>query len=327
MKGITLSNGHVLRYVVASGALAFDGKGWPWEKWLVKLGFIKPELFEVVLKTLTLKSRRGNFQWWNPLTWLLISPWSCMKLITGGAVNKVGLTNKGFKWWWLNVAPKIDFDRYSIIVSLYGTTKELVYMTEFLNQLRLAAIELNPSCPNTGHGMPSADEVIDSVKAVKAVTRHPVIVKVSVVQAYEKIAESLKGIAEAISLNSVPWEVIFGQAKSPLWRLEKRVGGGGGGVSGELAQLLNWPVVGKLARQGALPVICPDIMEFKNLDYVREMLGAGAVSFGTIHLPTKGEFWRTLFTNPCKPTKFVERYEAEEKKRKEKTPHESNDRS
>jgi len=28
---IRLSNGHVLEYVVASGALGFDGKGWPWE--------------------------------------------------------------------------------------------------------------------------------------------------------------------------------------------------------------------------------------------------------------------------------------------------------
>jgi hypothetical protein len=46
--------------MVASGALAFDGKGWPWERPLVWLGLIKPELFTVVIKSLTRNPRRGN---------------------------------------------------------------------------------------------------------------------------------------------------------------------------------------------------------------------------------------------------------------------------
>lgn len=304
---IKLSNGYVLEYMVASGALAFDGKGWPWERPLVWMGKIKPGLFTVVLKSLTLHPRPGNFCWWKPWTWLPISPWSCTKLIDGGAVNKVGLTNKGFNWWWMKVAPKIDFSRYTIIVSLFGTTEELVAMAKVLNQLDLVAIEINPSCPNSGHGMPDADEVIASVKAVKAVSRHPIIIKISVAQAYEKIAGGLKGIAEAISFNTVPWEVAFPSQRSPLWRLEKKVGGGGGGVSGKPAQSYNWKAAKTLFHQGALPVICPDIMEYRNLAWARDPLGASAVSFGTIHLPTKGKFWRTLFTNPCKATQFVER--------------------
>lgn len=28
---IELSNGHRFEFVAASGALAFDGRGWPWE--------------------------------------------------------------------------------------------------------------------------------------------------------------------------------------------------------------------------------------------------------------------------------------------------------
>ncbi|HEY4504003.1 MAG TPA: hypothetical protein VJJ28_02755 [Candidatus Paceibacterota bacterium] len=86
---ITLANGHKFKYMVASGALAFDGKGWPWERPLVWLGLIKPELFTVVIKSLTRTSRVGNLRWWKP--------WTCVRLIPGGSVNKVGLTNPGIE--------------------------------------------------------------------------------------------------------------------------------------------------------------------------------------------------------------------------------------
>ncbi|MFA6279048.1 MAG: hypothetical protein WCS97_02890 [Candidatus Paceibacterota bacterium] len=314
MKGIKLSNDYVLRHVIASGALAFDGKGWPWEKWLVWMGRIKPELFAVVLKTLTLYPEVGNFCWWKPWTWLPFSPWSCVKLLpNGGAVNKVGLTNDGFIWWRDEVAPKIDFDKYKIIVSIKGTLIELVAMAGDLNRFNLVAIEINPSCPNTGKRMPTTEEVIESGKAVKKTSRHPIIIKASCVQDYCAIAEGLNGYVEAISLNTVPIEIVYPGQRSPLWRLEKKVGGGGGGISGKPAQEFNWPAVGKLVQQGALPVICPDIMEFKDIEYAAERLGAEAVSYGTIHFPTKGKPW-TMFTNPCKPTRFVEREMREEEK-------------
>jgi len=75
--------------------------------------------------------------------------------------------------------------------------------------------------------------------------------------------------------------------------LERRVGGGGGGVSGRPAQKFNWPAAKALAEQRALPVIGPDVMGARDMDRVRE-LGARATSFGTIHLLT-----------PWKPTSIV----------------------
>jgi len=285
--GIKLSNGHVLRYVVASGALGFDGKGWPWEWPLVKLGLIKPEFFTVVIKTLTRYPREGNLRLWKP--------WECVRLIPGGSVNKVGLTNRGIRWWCNMVAPRIDFKKTPLIGSIYGEGKELVEMAEMLNSVDLVGLEVNPSCPNTGH-MDTAEIVINDVKAVKHASCHPIIIKASIAQDYPAIAKGLKGVAEAITLNSVPWEIAFPGRRSPLWKLEKKVGGGGGGVSGKPAQKFNWPAVGKLVQQGDLPVICPSIMEFKDIDYARERLGASAVSFGTIH-----------FRTPWAPTKFVER--------------------
>jgi dihydroorotate dehydrogenase len=283
---ITLSNGHTFEHMVASGALAFDGKGWLWERPLVWVGLIRPELFTVVIKTLTLNPRLGNQQWWKP--------WTCIRLIPGGSVNKIGLTNPGIEWWCKKIAPHIDFHRFPIVGSIYGEAHELVPMANMFNQFDVVGLEINPSCPNTGHALQNTETVVRSVGIVKQVSRHPIIVKVSVNQSYLQIADALKGIAEAISLNSVPWEVAYSNGKvSPLWRLEKKVGGGGGGVSGRPAQKYNWAAVEALAKQGALHVIAPSVMEFEDIAKVRG-LGASAVSFGAIHLRT-----------PWKPTSIV----------------------
>lgn len=283
---IKLSNRHAFEYMVASGALAFDGKGWLWERPLVWLGIVKPELFTVVIKTLTRNPRAGNLRWWKP--------WSCVRLIPGGSVNKVGLTNPGVEWWCREVGPKLDYRKNPIVGSIFGDEKELVEMTEMLNPFDLVGQEVNVSCPNTGHAMEQAQMVISSVKAVKRASRHPVIVKVSADQDYLTIAQGLVGIAEAISLNSVPWKTVFMNGeRTPLWKLEQQVGGGGGGVSGKPAQKHNWAAVESLAKQGSLPVIGPSVMEFEDMDQVRK-LGAKAVSFGAIHLRT-----------PWAPTSFV----------------------
>ena len=289
MNKIYLSNGRVIDYVAASGALEFNGKGWPWERPLAWAGLIKPELFTIVVKTLTRRERKGNLRMWKP--------WECVRLLpNGGAVNKVGLTNPGFDWFLHMVLPYLDLQKYRIVVSLYGTQEDLEYMAEMLSIYpQIMAIEINASCPNTGHGMPSSDDVIRAVRAVKFKSNLPVIVKVSVTQDYLAIAEGLRGIAEAIALNSIPWEVVFPGEKSPLWKLEKRVGGGGGGVSGKPAQERNWKAVHELALQGILPVIAPSIMAFEDLQIVRR-LGAATVSFGTLFL-----------CKPWMPTSIVER--------------------
>jgi len=293
---ISLSSDHVFEYMVASGALAFDGKGWPWERPLVWSGLIKPELFTVVIKTLTRQPREGNYRWWKP--------WECTRLIQGGSVNKIGLTNGGIEWWMKEIAPTIDFKKYHIVGSIYGNKKELMQMASLLNRFDLVALEVNPSCPNTGNAMPIAEEVVSGVKIAKHFSRHPIIVKVSVVQDYLAIAEGLKGIAEAISLNAVPWEVVFPRQRSPLWRLEKKIGGGGGGVSGKPAQKFNWAAARALRNQRALPVIVPGVMDYE--DFIRTKKRFDAVSFGAIH-----------FRTPWAPTSFVEREMKETKEREE----------
>lgn len=283
---IQFSNGHSFDYMVASGALAFDGKGWPWEHPFRWFGMIDPTLFTVVMKTVTRDPRPGNLRWHKP--------WECVSLIRGGAVNKIGLTNPGIDWWCDQVAPGIDFQKQPFVGSIYGSTDELTEMAEMFNRYDLAAIEVNPSCPNTGTDLETAKAVVGGIEAVSKVSRHPVIAKLSVAQDYVQIAKDVAGAAEAMSINSVPWELIHPDARSPLRRLEDRVGGGGGGVSGTPAQELNWQAVEELSGIGS-QVIGPSVMNQGDVERVRSR-GAAAVSFGAIHL-----------RRPWAPTSIVRR--------------------
>lgn len=308
---IKLGCGFSTKYFVASGALAFDGKGWFWERPLVWLGLLKPELFAVVIKTLTLEPRKGNLRWWKP--------WSCVRLISGGAVNKVGLTNKGMDHWERVIMPTIDFVTYNIVGSISGDQQELVELTKRFNKYAIVALEVNYSCPNTGHAIPHVEAVVNSVIEVAKVSRQPIILKISVDQDYVAIVRALENIIAAVSINSVPYTTAFPSGpRTPLWSLEQKVGGGGGGVSGRPAQKLNWKAVQKIAQQTSVPVIAPSIMGYQDMRSVRRM-GAEAVSFGTIHLPTFPLWnplnWFSIIWNPLKPTRYVLREEQQKTSR------------
>ncbi|MCR4328805.1 MAG: hypothetical protein NUV53_04865 [Patescibacteria group bacterium] len=284
---IHFSNGMNAQYFVASGALAFDGKGWPWEWPLRWLGLIDTDPFAVVAKSLMRVPWKGNLRWWKP--------WECVRLIRDGSVNKVGLTNPGAEWWCREIGPRIKIRNIRLIVSLFGTTEELVEMTRMVDGFDIVGIEVNWSCPNKKHE-DTTGAIIEGVRAVKEETNQPVIAKLSVAQDYVAIAKGLVGVAEAISINSVPWEMVYPGKLSPLRRLEKRVGGGGGGVSGKAAQPFTWETVRRLCKEvPEMPVIAPSIWEYGDIAKVRA-LGAKAESFGAIFLRA-----------PWRPTEFVRR--------------------
>ena len=47
-----------------------------------------------------------------------------------------------------------------------GDDDELAAMASALNRFPLAALEVNPSCPNTGHALGNAGQVVAGVEAV-----------------------------------------------------------------------------------------------------------------------------------------------------------------
>lgn len=283
---ITLSNGHSFEYMTPSGTFGFDGRGWPWERLLKPFGLFDPSLFTNVAKTLTLKPQRGNLRWYKP--------WSCVMFIWGGprivgTVNAVKLTNRGIDWWIETVGSRIRPEE-NLMASILGEPKELAIMATILNNYNLCGIEVNISCPNTQDDLlENTQKAIDGCIAVKRKSRHPVLVKLSVVHDVKTIVPALAGIAEAFSINSVPWDIVFPGKKSPLWRL------GGGAVSGKAAQQHTWACARQLKSLTAIPVIPPSIWDYDDIGKLRSE-GFEVFSFGALALPF-----------PWCPTDFVRR--------------------
>lgn len=280
---IHLSNGHQFEYMAASGALAYDGRGWPWEWPLRWVRLLDPKLFTIVTKTLTPLPRQGNLRWSHP--------WSVVANVPDGVANAIGLSNPGLDWWLKEVAPQIPKSGYDIVCSITGDDPgTLATMAKKLDKVELRAIELNASCPNTDKELlQNSALVVEMVRAIRSVTQHPVILKLSVVHDYIHIAKSCEGLVEALAINSVPWSVAFPDKKSPLASF------GGGGVSGRAAQLWTWGMVQELAPATSIPVIGPGVWEFFDMAHLRE-LGAKAISFGSIFM-----------RYPWRPTGYVMR--------------------
>ena len=228
---IKLSNGHCLEYIAASGALGFDGKGWFWERPLKWLKLLDPSLFTVVIKTLTLHPRKGN------------SPFKSVRLVRQGIVNAVGLKNLGIEWWSREIGPKVKQDGIYLIGSIFSLNVEnLVEMAEKLSEFNLVALEINASCPNSKNGMMDSGMIMKTCQEIKKKSRLPLILKLSVIHKIE-ILPFLEGIVEAISVNSVPWGIVFPNKRSPLAHL------GNGGISGKIAQPFVWDFLRRLVEK------------------------------------------------------------------------------
>ncbi len=292
---IELSNGHKFEYMAASGALAFDGKGWPWEQPLrlsipgITEPLLDPALFTTVIKTLTLPPRKGNLRWYNPL--------SCIRFLDGGALNSIGLTNPGIKWWCEEIGPKIDSSKQAIVGSIFSDhVDELAKMATMLNDFDLVGLEINRSCPNTnGDCLRNAADIVRSCNILSKRSRFPLILKLSVVHPVEKIIPEISETIEAISINSVLWSMIFPDKKSPLAHL------GGGGVSGKIAQPFTWGLLQKLVGLTDIPIIGPSVWEYEDISKLKD-LGAKAISFGSLFM-----------SHPTRPTAYVRKDQKQRK--------------
>lgn len=286
---ITLSNSHLLEYMAASGASAYRGRYWPWEKPLVWMGAIDPALFTHVTKTLTWEPRVGNLRWWNPF--------GCIRVWVDGTLNAVGLTNPGFWWWYHAIGQNLDSTQQKLVASITGNLFELREMAKALNEVEVVAVELNCSCPNTGEDLAAqAYQVVESCTLVHSVCRHPLIAKLSVQHPWPQIVPHLKDLVEAISINSVPWSMIYPGRRSPLHHL------GGGGMSGSRAQQHTWPMIRQLVHLTDIPVIGCSVWTYPDLQTLWHM-GVGAISFGAVHIPF-----------PTRPTWMVRREKKERRR-------------
>ena len=219
--------------MAASGSLFYDGKGYLWEQPLRWMKLIDEGLFTIVIKTLTYGRNKGNLK----MFW----PFGCIRLLFEGhlfpvgTLNAVGLTNPGLYWWMGSVAPKLPQSKLNIIASIKADSiSDLKVMAVALNRAEVVGVQWNVSCPNTENRdelLHNERFIVNGCEMLKRVSRHPVLIKLSE-QHSMGLVRRLVGLVEAIEPNSVRWNRIWPDQKSPLSHL------GGGGVSGKPAQFV-----------------------------------------------------------------------------------------
>ncbi|MEI9815252.1 MAG: dihydroorotate dehydrogenase [Acidobacteriota bacterium] len=176
-----------------------------------------------------------------------------------GMINSIGLQNIGVRAFVAQKMPELRACGTAIFANVFGYKQhDYVEVAHVLNDAEgLAAYELNVSCPNTEGGgiFFSSDPVVlgQLVDAVRAVTKRPLIVKLSPnVARIQPLAQAAADAgADAISLVNT----FVSLAIDPHTR-QARLGAGFGGLSGpgikpialrmvyEAAQCVKIPVVG-----------------------------------------------------------------------------------
>ncbi len=166
----------------------------------------------IVVKGTTLNPRQGN-------------PYPRMAETPAGMLNAVGLQNKGVHYFADHIYPQIKDINTKILVNVSGSTiEDYTETARIINQLEhIPAIELNISCPNVKEGGMAfgvtCGGAASVVKAVRAVYRKPLIVKLSPnVTDITEIAKAVEAEgADAISMiNTLLGMAIDAESRRPL---------------------------------------------------------------------------------------------------------------
>jgi len=247
----------------ASGVRGFFGEGYWYHKWLWPFGLsFKGSTF--VAKTTTLAPRKGNMELARGgITPKRLMP-DCIvvKRREGAALNAVGLSGPGAEK--LFEAGRWQKRKDPFFLSFMAVGETLSKRIDELNGfMRLfekhrakfrapVGLQINLSCPNTGHDFSEIEHEAIMLLAHAASLRIPLVPKFSVVTPVETVARIARHQAcDAVCVsNTIPWgqvdaglrKTLFGSLESPLAKY------GGGGLSGAplLPLVLDW-----LERAGA----------------------------------------------------------------------------
>jgi dihydroorotate dehydrogenase (NAD+) catalytic subunit len=243
------------------------------------------KLGAILLKGITLKNRDGN-------------KYPRMAETPSGMLNAVGLQNKGVDYFISCIYPRIkDYDT-CLIANVNGSTvEEYVEVTQKIDALdKIAAIELNISCPNVKEGgmafgvsCPHAETV---TREVRKATSKTLIVKLSPnVTDITEIARAVEAQgADAVSLvNTFLGMAIDAEKRIPLLSTIT------GGLSGPAIKPIALRMVWQVSKAVKIPVIglggimnATDAVEFF-------LAGASAIQVGT-----------AIFKDPLAPLKIIE---------------------
>jgi dihydroorotate dehydrogenase (NAD+) catalytic subunit len=232
----------------------------------------------IVVKGLYFEPREGN-------------PPPRLAETAGGLINAIGLQGIGARAFCDKVLPKLARVKSPIIVNVCGETdEEYLAVIDYLNRDdRIAAYELNISCPNVRAGgrcpALNPDTTYSLVKQAKAAARRPLITKlspnvtdiVSVARAAEEAG------SDAISLiNTLLAMAVDVETRRP------RLANVTGGLSGPAIKPVALRMVYQVASQAGIPVIgMGGIMTGRDaLEFM--VVGARAVEVGTANFIDPG---------------------------------------
>ncbi len=233
------------------------------------------KLGAIVVKGLSLSPRKGN-------PGMRIAETPC------GMLNSIGLENIGASAFIERVLPHLPWEKTPIIVNLYGETEEEFQKLAsiFAKEERIAALEINISCPNVkeggmlfGQNPDAAARVCEKVK--KEARDKMVIIKLTPSAPHlKKVAQRVEMAgADAISLiNTIPALAVDIYTRRP--KLTNVIGGLSGPAIKPIAQKMVYDVVECVD----IPVIgIGGIMSAEDVfEYI--LIGAHAVEIGSANL-------------------------------------------
>ena len=224
----------------------------------------------IIPKTVTRQPRPGN------------APWRTVET-AAGLLNSIGLDNDGIDAFIVHHLPYLRTVGAPIIVSIAGKTHdEFVEMAAQLgDQARIAAVELNISCPNVSGGVDFGADAGLCGKLVADVRQQcslPILAKLTpnVTRIVDIAKAAADGGADALSLiNTVLGMAIDWRKRRPL------LGNVVGGLSGPAIKPIALRCVYQVAQAVRTPIV--GIGGIATIDDVMEFLvaGASAVQIGT----------------------------------------------
>jgi dihydroorotate dehydrogenase (NAD+) catalytic subunit len=238
-----------------------------------------------VSKTITLNARAGNPP---PRLWE----------VPAGLINSIGLPNVGLDAYLARDLPQLAALPVPLITNVMGSDiGEISRLLEACErQGKIAAVELNVSCPNVKTGLDIGSDPIELervVSAVRAQLSKPLIVKLTPnaadVAACAQGAEA--GGADAVSLINTLRAMALAPAAfaspqvsgadGPASSRRPWLGGGTGGLSGPAVRSVALAHVAAVAARVSIPVV--GMGGVQNARHARDLLDVGAtlIAVGT----------------------------------------------
>ena len=296
--------------IAASGAVGNFGEGYWYSRLENKFGILNKTGLGIVTKTATLNPRRGNTPFvydekhFQPSE--LIPKSIKVDLINKNVLNAVGLGNPGLKAF-LNTGnwQKATDPFWISVMSIAETEKERKQEMEAMVQLLMEekpnfkapfGLQINLSCPNTGHDTCGLATEANDMVNIAAKLEVPIMAKFSIATStIDNLLEleDNKNLDAICLSNTIPynWEPnknFYGKELSESWKkpfgktspLENM---GGGGISGDIIKPFVLYFIKDLRKAGFKKHINGGggIMEASDVNLYKEA-GANSIFFGSV---------------------------------------------